>query len=126
MRKMYALPVIGFSFLLVSCGNNQSADANKKTKTDSVVKVADSDKHDKLVRALVTDTNTNNFTDANGKKQGHWTITNETRQLPGYDAKAKIEEGDYKDGMKEGEWIEYNPNGSAKSRIIFKDDQPIK
>jgi antitoxin component YwqK of YwqJK toxin-antitoxin module len=125
MRKLTLLSVACFSVVVISCNHASSDDATKKTGTDSVAKT-DSDKHDKLVRALVTDTNQHNFTDAQGKKQGHWIITNATMHLKDYDSTAKVEEGSYQDNMKEGEWMEYNADGSVKSKTIFKDDKQVQ
>ncbi|MGP8216992.1 MAG: hypothetical protein ACLQQ4_15600 [Bacteroidia bacterium] len=62
--------------------------------------------------------------DANGLRQNHWVIYNDTRHLPGYAESAKVEEGDYKDNMKQGIWITYYPSGAVKSKITFKDNRP--
>jgi|SRR6185312_7057554 len=115
MRKIVLLiPVIA---LLASC-KQHTEDVNKVGKSDTVV-------HTRLVIGLASDTNRHNFTDDNGKRQGYWIITNKTANLPGYDENAKVEEGAYQDGMKEGQWIEYNADGSVKSTIAYKNDQPI-
>jgi antitoxin component YwqK of YwqJK toxin-antitoxin module len=37
-----------------------------------------------------------------------------------------IEEGDYKDGKKQGTWTYYNPDGSIKNTVEYKDDVPVK
>jgi len=63
-------------------------------------------------------------TDANGLRQNHWKIYNDTRHLPGYADNAVVEEGDYKDNMKQGVWISYFPSGAIKSKITFKDNRP--
>ena len=63
-------------------------------------------------------------TDANGLRQNHWVIYNSERHLPGYADAAKVEEGDYKDNMKQGVWITYYPSGAIKSKITFKDNRP--
>lgn len=65
-----------------------------------------------------------NVTDANGMRQGHWVVYNSTRHLAGYADNAKVEEGDYKDNMKQGVWISYYPSGAVKSKITFKDNRP--
>ena len=126
MKKISLLPVICISIVIASCNNTSSSEAAQKAKADSAK--ADSLKHGKFVIALVKDTTSHgdNYMDVNGKKQGHWIITNDMKHLTDYDDKAKIEEGYYSDNMKEGEWIEYNPNGSIKSKMIFKDDKPVQ
>jgi antitoxin component YwqK of YwqJK toxin-antitoxin module len=68
--------------------------------------------------------NSGGTTDANGLRQNHWVIYNSMRHLPGYADDAKVEEGDYKDNMKQGIWISYYPNGAVKSKITFKDNRP--
>jgi antitoxin component YwqK of YwqJK toxin-antitoxin module len=103
--------------VLVSC--NQSNTKGDKDKADTIG-------HGKLVVALSNDDSRINYADANGKKQGHWIIKNSERHLPGYSDTARVEEGDYKDNMKEGEWTEYNADGSVKSKTTFKDDQPVQ
>jgi len=114
MRKIILLlPVIA---LMASCKHD--VEVNKVNKVDTTV-------HTRLVIGLASDTNRHNFTDDNGKRQGYWIVTNRTANLPGYDSNAKVEEGAYQDGMKEGQWIEYNADGSVKSAITFKNDQPI-
>lgn len=129
--KVTAIVSLSSLILLASCGQNSENSGNKVNqvlKKDSVSSASpQSDSHNKLVRALVKDTaNTLNYTDANGKRQGHWIITNKMRQLPGYADTAKVEEGDYQDNMKEGEWIEYNADGSVKSTTTYKDDKPVE
>lgn len=65
-----------------------------------------------------------NLTDANGKKQGKWIITGQTRNLPGYKPDQKIEVGEYKDSRKVGTWISYYSNGNKKSEITYKYGRP--
>lgn len=127
MRKLNVLIVSGSIIMLSACGHSDKTNQsnNNVLKKDSAGK-QDND-HNKLVRALVKDTaNTLNYMDANGKRQGHWIINNTTEHLPGYSDSAKVEEGDYQDNMKEGEWIEYNADGSVKSTTTFKDNKPVR
>lgn len=65
-----------------------------------------------------------NQQDANGKKQGHWKITNATKRLPGYNPDQVVEEGDYKDSRKVGVWITYYSNGKKKSEITYASGRP--
>ena|SRR5581483_10105710 len=123
MRKSGLLAILAGVIIVTSCKQNASNNATAP-KADSAK--VDSPRHNKLVIGLANDTNRHNFTDAKGKRQGWWVITNVERNLPGYDSAAKVEEGAYKDGMKEGEWTEYNADGSVKSTITFKDNKPIR
>jgi len=66
----------------------------------------------------------NNQTDVNGKKQGHWVITNVKKRLPGYSPDQKIEEGNYKDSRKVGMWTMYFSNGKKKSEITYTSGRP--
>jgi antitoxin component YwqK of YwqJK toxin-antitoxin module len=67
---------------------------------------------------------TTNTVDANGLKQDHWIIKGIDKHLPGYKDDEKIEEGDYKDNLKQGIWVQYFPGGSIKNKITFKDNRP--
>ncbi len=125
MRKLWMLTALCGGLLVISCKQNSTENSVAASKNDSAAK-ADSERHSKLVVGLASDTNRHNFTDAKGKRQGWWTITNREMNLPGYDTNAKVEEGAYKDGMKEGEWTEYNADGSVKSSSVFKDGNLVK
>lgn len=64
------------------------------------------------------------YTDANGK-QGWWVIRGKDYPEKGYPAEGKIEEGNYKDDRKVGEWIMYHTDGITP-RLIgnFVDGRP--
>jgi antitoxin component YwqK of YwqJK toxin-antitoxin module len=64
------------------------------------------------------------FTDANGLKQGYWIFTGATKKMPGYSETAKVEEGNFKDNLKQGLWIQYFPAGTIKNKVTFKDNRP--
>jgi antitoxin component YwqK of YwqJK toxin-antitoxin module len=74
---------------------------------------------------VIVGTDTINFVDANGLKQGHWNVTNKTKKLEGYKDDQKVEEGYYKDGKKTGIWKQYYPNGTIKSEITFVNNRPF-
>lgn len=67
-----------------------------------------------------------NSVDANGRKQGPWVVTGATEHVPGYSEADKIREGNYKDGKKQGVWIEYYPGGSVKDKIEYRNDTLVK
>ena len=124
MKKLLVLSAVFGVVALVSC-NQSSDDARKKNYDESAAKI-DSANKKKFIKPLATDsTGATNYTDASGKKQGHWIYTGEMRHLPGYADNAKVEEGLYKNDMKEGEWTEYNADGSVKSKTTYEDNKPV-
>jgi antitoxin component YwqK of YwqJK toxin-antitoxin module len=62
--------------------------------------------------------------DANGKRQGHWIIVGKMQANKAYAADAKVEEGDYKDGLKVGIWILYFPTGIKKGEYTYVNNRP--
>lgn len=69
-------------------------------------------------------TDTINFTDAAGKKQGKWIIFNKELHRAGYADDQKVEEGKYLDSKKYGIWKEYYPNTNIKSIITYENNRP--
>jgi hypothetical protein len=67
---------------------------------------------------------TTNLTDANGKKQGYWTILGKKKPGSCYQAFQKVEEGRYEENKKTGVWIEYYCNGNIKNKLTFKGGRP--
>lgn len=57
-----------------------------------------------------------NYTDANGRKQGHWIYWYTT-------GGQKKEEGEYKNSRKEGIWTKYYENGNTWSEITYKNNK---
>lgn len=57
-----------------------------------------------------------NYTDANGKKQGHW--------IYWYTTGGQVkEEGEFKNSRKEGLWTKYYENGNLWSEITYKNNK---
>lgn len=94
------------SLLLFSCGEKK--DGNK---------TADS------AGAPIVPENCDNCIDANGKKNGHWTWTGKMKNDPGFAPASKVEEGDYKNDLREGMWSEYYPSGKLKSKGNYVHDK---
>lgn len=70
-------------------------------------------------------TDTINFTDNNGLKQGRWIVFyNATSKSDSLNQKLISEDGIYKDNKKHGLWKYYNLDGSLKNSIEYKDDAP--
>lgn len=96
-------------FILASCGNEAEKQIPSDTATGKVNSIPDS--------AML------NFTDAAGLRQGHWIITGSMKHDPQYAPDAKVEEGMYRDGKKEGLWKTYDANGNLKSEDQFVNDR---
>lgn len=60
-----------------------------------------------------------------GKKDGYWKVTGSMRNLPEYCDTCIFEEGIYKMNRKNGEWLQYYPDGTLKSKITFKNGRAI-
>lgn len=67
---------------------------------------------------------TENYTDAAGMRQGHWTILGKMQKDKSYAAEAKVEEGVYKDSQKTGIWKSYYPSGKNKSEYTYVNNRP--
>lgn len=106
------LPVLTL-LLFLSCNGAEE----KPATADSVAAKKD--------QAAAPDTDELNYTDANGLRQGHWIITETMQQDNRYSPGAKVEEGTYKDGKREGVWKSYFPNGNLKTEGMFTEDRLI-
>ncbi len=62
-----------------------------------------------------------NATDGNGLKQGHWVIYGKDDPASGYPDEGKIEEGNYNNDLKHGEWRFYKRNGKDVDSIAEYD-----
>src|SRR5678810_915893 len=67
-----------------------------------------------------------NWIDADRKRQGWWLINGAMEQDHNYSATAIVEEGLYIDGLKEGWWKHYNPDGSIKDSVFCVHVAPEK
>jgi len=65
-----------------------------------------------------------NKTDENNKKKGHWVFTNQTKNLPGYKPNQVVEEGDYENNRKVGIWTFYFNNGKVKHTLTYSNNKP--
>lgn len=63
-----------------------------------------------------------NYTDENGLKQGYWVIYGKDDPAKGYPADCKIEEGNYKDDQKDGEWTYYSTSMGMDSILFHSKD----
>tara|TARA_B110000211_G_C14053261_1_gene542171 strand:- start:1029 stop:1907 length:879 start_codon:yes stop_codon:yes gene_type:complete len=65
-----------------------------------------------------------NKTDDNDRKQGHWVFTNKTRSLPGYKDAQIVEEGNFENSRKVGVWTFYFNNGKIKHTLTYFNNKP--
>lgn len=65
-----------------------------------------------------------NMVDVNSKKQGYWIIFGRMKNVPGFSADQRIEEGEYVNSKKQGLWKKYYPNEQLKSEITYKNNRP--
>jgi antitoxin component YwqK of YwqJK toxin-antitoxin module len=71
------------------------------------------------------DPQANNQKDANGWKQGWWVIYGKDMPEKGYPETGKIEEGNYKDDKKTGEWTMYHTDGvTIRTKGNFENGRP--
>jgi antitoxin component YwqK of YwqJK toxin-antitoxin module len=71
-----------------------------------------------------------NYIDADGKKQGHWKIYGKTQNAKKdgkrYGDLALVEEGDYRDDVKDGEWTTYTPDGKVEKTVFYLKGKVVK
>ncbi|MCC6599830.1 MAG: hypothetical protein IT223_04055 [Crocinitomicaceae bacterium] len=65
-----------------------------------------------------------NQTDPSGRRQGYWIIYGETSGDRNYSPKAKVEEGNFRDDIKEGLWKKYWPSGKLRSEMTYENGRP--
>lgn len=65
-----------------------------------------------------------NYKDPAGLRQGYWVITGSMTGDRSYKPEATVEEGNYKDDLREGTWKKYWPNGNKRSEINFTLGKP--
>ena len=67
-----------------------------------------------------------NCIDSSGKMQGYWEFTGAMKKNSRYGDTARVEGGTYVDNVKVGLWTEYNPDGSVKTQLIYKNGKVMK
>ena len=66
-----------------------------------------------------------NELDARGNRQGFWTITGNIARDVRYPGNGRVEEGNYINGKKTGEWKGYWPSGKIRSQIEYQHGTPL-
>ena len=69
-------------------------------------------------------TDTINYVDVVGRKQGKWILYGKHKQNNCYAPTQKVEEGLYKENRKVGTWMEYFCNGNTKTKVTFVNGRP--
>jgi len=64
-----------------------------------------------------------NVIDAGNLKQGQWKLTAKDKNLSNYRPDQVVEEGFYKDGLKEGKWTKYYNNNRVEHVLTFKSNK---
>jgi hypothetical protein len=123
MKKLI-LSAIFFSVIFFSSCSSTSTDENANDSAD--------------INALLTPGVSNvppipdnissglNSVDKDGKRQGKWIIYGKMQKDAAYTPTAKVEEGNYKDDLKEGEWKEYKPDGTEKRTVNYSAGKEVK
>lgn len=73
---------------------------------------------------LVTNGDSINSLDEDGRKAGYWEYRGKDRPEAGYCDTCLIEKGNYKSGRKEGQWERFYPNGKIKFRGTYHNNRP--
>ncbi|MFT4601947.1 MAG: antitoxin component YwqK of YwqJK toxin-antitoxin module [Arenicella sp.] len=77
-----------------------------------------------LANNLHGQSDTLNFTDAEGKKQGFWIISGKMKPEKGFCDSCRYEAGIYKDDRKNGVWSKYHKNGHERLIGMYKNNRP--
>jgi hypothetical protein len=112
MKKFILLLFIfAFAYILVqSCGENPKTETVKPKRTMQSFEMRGRD--------------TMNWVDGEGLKQGHWEVWKAYAfpEHPKDVEQIKFEEGEYLNNKKEGLWKYYNPDGTVKDSVVYKND----
>lgn len=120
MKKIIYTAAFFTTIVFSSCSDN----ATDKNSTDSTdLDVLTTPGNSNLPANMKTDLN---YVDADGKKQGKWIIYGKMSGDAAYNPTAKVLEGNYKDDLKDGEWTEYNPDGTVKRKVNYAAGQEVK
>ncbi len=117
MKNILYIAAITTAMIFSSCENT---DANKTAEDSTDLDVLTNTPGGSNVSVMPKEMHSDlNATDADGKKQGKWIIYGKMSGDAAFNLTAKYEEGNYKNDLKDGEWIQYNPNGTVKRTIKF-------
>ncbi|CAN5797621.1 hypothetical protein BH11BAC7_BH11BAC7_05220 [soil metagenome] len=120
MKKLFFAAAFTSAIIFTSCSDNVADEkANDSTDLEVLTKPGASNLPENMSSGI-------NFTDENGKRQGKWIIYGKMSGDKAFNPTAKFEEGDYKDGLKDGEWIEYKPDGTEKRKVNFSGGNEVK
>jgi hypothetical protein len=97
--------VLLLSLMLIACGAEETTVLNEPAQRDVESK-----------KNAVP-----NYKDGQGLKQGYWVIYGKDDPASGYPDQGKIEEGNYNNDLKHGEWRFYKRNGKDVDSIAEYD-----
>ena len=120
MKRIFQAIIFSVVIIFSSCSNNVDGNVNDSTDLDVLITPGGSN------IPPVTLSSGLNAIDANGKRQGPWIIYGKMQNDKAYNPTSKFEEGTYKDDLKEGEWTEYNPDGTVKRKVNYVAGKEVK
>jgi antitoxin component YwqK of YwqJK toxin-antitoxin module len=74
--------------------------------------------------AFAGTTDSLNYIDGAGKRQGKWIIYGRMQQDRSYANESKVEEGVYRESLKTGLWMAYFPDGKKKTEFVYVNNRP--
>lgn len=107
---MKNLIFIGLILLLSCQGNQEVLEENIIEKELEETIVSNDEESDSSFIANL-DPQSTNQRDGEGFKQGRWILYGKDMPEKGYPVQGKIEEGNYRDGQKIGQWLYYDTDG---------------
>ncbi|MEO5642341.1 MAG: hypothetical protein ABIQ40_16320 [Bacteroidia bacterium] len=120
MKKLFFAAVFTSAIVFSSCSDNAADEkTNDSTDLEVLTTLGGSNIPTNMSSGI-------NFTDENGKRQGKWVIYGKMSGDAAFNPTAKFEEGEYKDGLKEGEWTEYKPDGTVKRKVNLSGGKEVK
>lgn len=127
MQSFKLLSSVTALLFICSCGDKSKVESQKLTSTYEI-----------------NGSDTINFTDDRGLKQGRWVIFDSppqnnsgfTKSPPDNQEaqpqksltknwRTSLEDGHYKDSKKQGVWTYFNDDGTVKNTVEYKDDVPV-
>lgn len=113
MQKLLLIAII---FHFISCESNEEPIQNSPIESSQDNQIETPDTISKKSERTAP-----NFKDQHGLRQGHWLLYGKNMPERGYSDAGKIEEGTYRDGVKDGEWSYYLTDGKTIDSIVTYD-----
>ncbi len=131
-----SLPLLLCVFLIAcwqDAPKDAGATANTESKPDPVTEIkSEKKRYEAMINRYKcfggggrTHSDTINFTDATGLKQGFWKEYNSLLHLPEYKDDQLVQEGYYVDSKKWGLWKEYTAKGELNRKVRYESDKEL-